>query len=354
MCILYIGVFFCTTIVREDLMSFGLWLLIIALACLPVIGWFSRRAAERREARRPPLGEYVDVGGRRLHVVRRGNGGPPVVIESGAGISSTAWWPIQDRLASLATVVTYDRAGLGCSDRVPLPRTLEDRAADLEAMLKQIGLEPPYVLVGWSYGGPLIRLFAHRHPDQVAGMVFVDIAHEAVFSTPGARTYLRRIARMQLAIGGLAQIGLLRLARVRGMPEPPTALPRSTEQRDALNARLLTAHSFLVGADEFSSMGAIATAMTGLNTPGMLGSTPVAVVTHGKPYPGMFAVLETNHMYGMRALAALSSNSVLTVAENSSHTVPLEEPELVIDAIAAVQYAAKTGTPLRDVPLVNS
>jgi pimeloyl-ACP methyl ester carboxylesterase len=337
------NVFFMRDDHREAIMAPGLWLLVSAAVCLPLAGWLWRRVAEEREARRPPLGEYVDIGGRRLHVVRRGQGGPPVVIESGAATSSSMWWPIQDRLASQTTVVSYDRAGLGCSDRAPLPRTAGQRVDDLAAMLGKIGLEPPYVLVGWSYGGPLIRLFAHRYPDQVAGLVFVDVAHEAVFSTPGGQTYLRRVAFLQRVIGGLARIGLLRLARVRGMPEPPTALPRSAEQQRALKSRLLTAHSFLAGADEFSSMRAISTAMAGLNTPGMLGSTPVCVISHGKPYPGPFAVLETNHMTGMRALAALSGNSVLTVAENSLHAPPLEEPELVIDAISAVLQAARTG-----------
>jgi pimeloyl-ACP methyl ester carboxylesterase len=317
-------------------MAPGLWLLVIVVAGLPAVGWIWRRAAEGRDARRPPLGEYVDIGGRRLHVVRRGHGGPPVVIESGGAFSSAMWWPIQDRLASLTTVVTYDRAGLGCSDRAPLPRTLQDRVDDLEAMLARIGLEPPYVLVGLSYGGPLIRLFAHRHPDQVAGMVFVDSAHEAVFSTPGARAYLRWVVLVLRVIGGLAHTGLLRLFRMRGAPEPPTALPYSAEHRRALDSRRLTAHSFLAGADEFGSMRSIATAMNGLNTPGALGETPIAVISHGKPFPGPFRALETNHPEGMRALAALSGNSVLTVAENSSHAIPLEEPQIVIDAIRAV------------------
>jgi len=331
-------------------MAPGLWLLVIAAACLPAAGWAWRRTAEAREARRPPLGEYADVGGRRLHVVRRGQGGPAVVIESGAGIPSDTWWPIQDRLATMTTVVTYDRAGLGCSDRAPLPRTLGDRADDLESMLNGIGLDPPYVLVGWSYGGPLIRLFAHRHPDQVAGLVFVDSGHEAVFSTPGAQAYLRRMARLLRVIGGLAQIGLLRLARVHGMPEPSTALPRSPEHRRARDSRLVAAHSFRAGADDFSSMRATATDMTGLGTPGLLGNTPVAVLSHGKRFPGPFAVLETNHQEAMQALAALSANSVLTVAENSSHGLPLEDPEVVIDAIRAVCHAARTGVPLRDAP----
>jgi pimeloyl-ACP methyl ester carboxylesterase len=334
-------------------MAPGYWLLIIILAALPVIGWAWRRAAERREARRPPLGEYVDIGGRRLHVVRRGHGGPPVVIESGGAFSSAMWWPLQDRLAALTTVVAYDRAGLGCSDPAPLPRTVEDRVSDLDAMLSRIGLEPPYVLVGHSYGGPLIRLFARRHPDQVAGLVFVDIAHEAVFSTPGAQAYLRRVVLALRVIGALAWVGALRLARVR-MSQPSTALPYSAAHRRALESRRPTAHSFLAGADEFNSMRAIGAAMLELNTPGLLGSAPVAVISHGKPFPGPFAVLERDHPEGMRALAALSDNSVLTVAASSSHAVPLEEPEIVIDAITAVLHAARTGAPLRDVASCES
>ena len=95
-------------------------------------------------------------------------------------------------------------------------------------------------------------------------------------------------------------------------------------------------------------MRAIAADMKGLDTPGLLGDTPVAVLSHGKRFPGPFAVLETNHTEAMQALAALSGNSVLTVAENSSHGLPLEEPAVVIDAIRAVCHAARTGLPLRD------
>ena len=96
-------------------------------------------------------------------------------------------------------------------------------------------------------------------------------------------------------------------------------------------------------------MRAIATDMAGLDTPGLLGDTPVAVLSHGKRFPGPFAVLETNHEEAMQALAALSANSVLTVAENSSHGLPLEDPEIVIDAIRAVCNASRKGLPLRNV-----
>ena len=191
-------------------------------------------------------------------------------------------------------------------------------------------------------------MFTSRHPDQVAGMVFVDIAHEAVFSAPAAQAYVRRVVLGLRAIGALAGVGALRLARMRGLSQPPTAVAYSPDHRRALRSRPPTAHSFLAGADEFGSMRDIAAAMRDLNTPGLLGDIPVAVISHGKPYPGPFAVLERNHPEAMQALADLSDDSVLTVAGDSMHAVPLEEPQVVIDAITAVQRAARTGTPLRD------
>ncbi len=292
-------------------------------------------------------GEMIDIGGRRLHVLRRGSGGPAVVIEAGGATSSAMWWPLQDRLATLTTVVCYDRAGLGWSDATPLPRTIGERAADLATMLAKAGVTPPYVLVGLSYGGPLIRLFAAKYTGQVAGMVFVDITHEAVFTTPGAQAYVRRSATMLRVIGRLAQCGLLRLLRIRGLSQPATALPWSAAQRAVLASRWPAAHSLFAGADEFASMQGIGPAMAGLGAAGSLGNIPVAVISHGKPFPGPFAVLETNHLLGQQQLAALSRNSLFVVAKNSSHGVPVEEPELVLDVIRRVLVAARDGTTLQ-------
>jgi pimeloyl-ACP methyl ester carboxylesterase len=291
-------------------------------------------------------GEMIDIGGRRLHVLRRGHGGPTVVLEAGGAGSSAIWWPLQDQLSALTSVVCYDRAGLGWSDAAPLPRTIEQRATDLATMLAKADVAPPYVLVGLSYGGPLIRLFAARHPQQVAGMVFVDIAHEAVFTTPGAQTYLRRSSTGLRLVAWLAKIGLLRLLRMRGLAQSPPALPLSPAQIEALNSRYPTAPWFRTGADEFTSMLRIGDSMSGLAEAGTLGNIPVAVISHGKPFPGPFAVLETNHLQGQRQLAALSRNSLFVVAEHSSHAVPLEEPEVVIDVIRRVVESARNGTPL--------
>ncbi|MEO8307959.1 MAG: alpha/beta hydrolase [Pseudomonadota bacterium] len=323
------------------------WLWIAVPAVLLVFGFLFRRFAEAREAKysKPP-GELLNIRGRRLHVIRRGVGAPTVVLESGGASSSAMWWPIQDRLAAHTTVIAYDRAGLGWSDAAPLPRTIKGSVDDLGMLLQKFNASPPYVLVGLSYGGPVIRAYAARHPHQIAGMVFIDIPHEVVFTTPGAQTYLRRASFVLRVVGRLAQISFLRLLRVRGLADSSTALPYTAEQREALSSRFPTAVSFFTGASEFAAMLQIGDEMKGLGKPGLLGSTPVAVISHGNPYPGPFAVLETNHLQGQQELAALSNNSVLIVAKNSSHAIPLEEPEVVLDAINRVVESARNGIPL--------
>src|SRR5690606_28471284 len=80
--------------------------------------------------------------------------------------------------ARFARVVTYDRAGLGWSDPAPGPRTAEAMVADLRALLRAAGVPAPYVLVGQSFAGLLVRLYAYLHPSEVAGLVLVDGAHE--------------------------------------------------------------------------------------------------------------------------------------------------------------------------------
>jgi pimeloyl-ACP methyl ester carboxylesterase len=317
------------------------WLGLVAASL--ALAWLARHAAERREATRSrPPGEWVEVQGRRVHVRRTGSGsGPAIVFEAGGGCSSAMWWPLQDRLAGLATTVSYDRAGLGWSDPVPSTATIAGRANELLAVLHAAGIAGPYVLVGLSYGGPLVRVFAARHPDLVAGLVFVDASHEAVFASPGAQTYLRRVVALWRVIGRLAAVGLPRLLRMRGPPQPPTALPFSEAQQRALSSRFPTARSFRVGVEEFASMLQIADVMRGLDGPGSLGARPISVVSHGKRFPGPFAVLEHGHIEGQQALAALSTRGEVVRAERSSHAIPLEEPELVLDAVRRVWMAAR-------------
>jgi pimeloyl-ACP methyl ester carboxylesterase len=99
---------------------------------------------------------------------------PAVVFESGAGTVVRRWDPILPSVASFAPVVAYDRSGIGESPWNSLDPTPQQVATTLRSLLSELGVAPPYVLVGHSWGGPLIRYFAGMYPDEVVGMVYID------------------------------------------------------------------------------------------------------------------------------------------------------------------------------------
>ena len=115
----------------------------------------------------------VVVGAVRIHISESGTG-PTVVFESGMGEDASTWNDVRPAIAEFAHTVAYDRPGLGQSGPTSLPRTVVQMAADLQAVLEATKLAPPYVLVGHSLGGAVVQVFAHRYPDEVAGLVLVD------------------------------------------------------------------------------------------------------------------------------------------------------------------------------------
>lgn len=126
----------------------------------------------------PPPGRFVDVGGFRLHLVCEGEGGPAVVLDAGSGDAWLTWFRVQPALAKVTRVCSYDRAGIGYSDPGPRPRSRRRIVEELRTLLDRAGVPPPYVLVGHSFGGLDVRLYAGLHPREVAGLVLLDSSHE--------------------------------------------------------------------------------------------------------------------------------------------------------------------------------
>src|SRR5438552_9670650 len=128
------------------------------------------------------------IGARSCTLYRegRGSGGPSVVFDSGLSATGRSWSQVAPQAAALARVCTYDRANTGRSERAPTPRTSQDLVNDLRTLLKNAGIQPPYVLVGHSLGGLNVRLFASEYRSDVAGIVLVDSAHEDEWERFGA------------------------------------------------------------------------------------------------------------------------------------------------------------------------
>lgn len=167
-----------------------------------------------------PRGEMIDLGGRRLHVVRAGprSDQRTIVLEHGAFGCASDWGVVQARLAAKGLhSIAYDRAGLGLSDPGPLPRDGRALNADLSSLLSAMGEAGPFVLVGHSMGGLMVRLFALTHPEQVSGVVLVDAVVPDVMATKVGPRAVRTYGRAMRWVGVGARFGIMRpVAAVTG------------------------------------------------------------------------------------------------------------------------------------------
>jgi pimeloyl-ACP methyl ester carboxylesterase len=182
----------------------------------------------------------VDVDGRQIRVrvggLERSGTVPAVVLEAGARDVIESWDAVFTSIAAFAPVVAYDRVGNGLSEpdgQLPTPMRV---AQTLRTLLTRVSLEPPYVLVGHSWGGPLIRTFAGVYPGDVAGLVHVDPTDmrteeqdEAYFRAQGfaADARERRRAEFQEGarrLGGemqvIAEADRTFFAEIRALPVP--------------------------------------------------------------------------------------------------------------------------------------
>jgi len=292
-------------------------------------------AAASAYVRPEPPGRLVDVGGRRLHIRCEGtaaDGAPTVVFEAGLSqyTANTTYGLAQAAMAPFARVCTYDRAGMGWSDPAPEGWTLDGMTADLHRLLDAAGIEGRVVLVGHSFGGVLARLYARAHPERVAGVVLVDATSEG--DAPGFDAAAAAvIPQIDAAVAG-------------GRPGVPViGLPAGTSPEVAMT---FTPEILKGVKAEFEAWGRLPAAMKAPGGFGALGSTPLIVIRRGKTAATPPNAEDVAHRERQEALAALSSDSVLIVAANSGHAIPLDEPAVVADAVRRLLEAVRTGRPL--------
>lgn len=311
-----------------------------ALAALLVAGFVYEKVSEAGDRKRyPPPGKLVDVGGgRRLHLFCQGNArGPTVVIEQGNSSPSIVWAPVQAAIAKFARVCTYDRAGFLWSDPAPSGnRDLDARVADLHALLTRGQVPAPYVLVGHSLGGLLVRRFARQYPDLVAGMVLVDSPDENVIFRSSVERFYRQGLQFQGVLKVLARFGLVRLL---GKRIPMLMLPD-----DPVGYALCVtpAHATACAGD----MHALWTAPESIRRRDpneSLGDRPLILLKHGIPFPPMAAAMEEGWDQSVRDLARLSTRSEVISAEKSGHLLYLDQPDLIVEAVRRVFTAAGGG-----------
>ena len=273
----------------------------------------------------PPPGQMVDMIDYQMHLDCKGEGPVTVLLEAGSNEFSLTWDKVFLKLAKQTQVCRYDRAGLGWSKPSPIPRMAASMADELQDLLKQSKINPPYIFVGHSYGGYIGQWFAHKYADSLAALLLVDSAHVDQF---------RRIPSLQAQSDELIdQFTTLQSVRRMGlMAMRPGNIPDRGFSGEALRQYrgVLASRNYFLGAMEEAKLvrESLEEGVQMLNHI----DVPVVVVTRGRA-DGLndeeFAAWQSMQ----RELLTVSTRSKQVIAKQSGHYIHMDQPELVIQEI---------------------
>ena len=276
----------------------------------------------------------IDIGGgRKMYLECRGTGSPTVVLVGGLRASAEDWG-IADKSAPAALhevskftrVCAYDRPGTPVgekpsrSDSVPQPVTAGDAVADLHALLTAAGEAKPYVLVGHSYGGLIVRLYASTYPEDVSGLVLVDALSEGIqdAETPEQWAIQRKLIKGDVREDLALYPALERIDVDRSFDQIRAALP------------LRPLPLVVLSADR----------PWGPQIPSMIaeGKLPAEVP------PDFGYVTDAGQKQAQAQLAELVPGAKHITNTNSGHEIHKEQPQLVIDSIRQVVDAVRSAS----------
>ena len=268
-----------------------------------------------------------------MHIYCTGQGSPTVILEAGLNDFFVSWSKVQPEIAGVTRVCSYDRAGLGWSEASPQPRRSDVMVEELHTLLAKSSIEGPYILVGHSFGGIVMRQFAQKYPEEVTGMVLVDSAHEQqVMRLPFLRNTAEQFANQFRTLSAMSSLGMMALS--------PATIPNRSFPEEAYKQY----QAVLATTDYFN--GAIAESRafysSALDVPESIGKSPLIVLSHGLPdrtngiADAQQSQFEQEWSRMQKELAGLSSNGKQVIAEKSGHYIQLDQPELVIEAILEI------------------
>ncbi len=314
---------------------------VIALSGVAVVSGIAFEQWSRWSVNRDyqPVGRLIEVDGSNVHLNCTGNGAPTVVFESGMGDSSASWSEIQPEIAKTNRVCSYDRVGILWSDRRSESVTATGIVARLHNVLALASEVPPYVMVGHSLGGSLVRLYAGHYPQDVVGVVLIDSSHpdqEDRFS-PEVNE-VNDIKGMDRALMSVkAATGIMRLSQrdpyeeiiyedLADMYYQPQSMPAVFAEMDA-------SHQIHADAGQTTTFGDL----------------PLIVLSAGrKPTrlppeitPALWSQFEKTNSDLQTELAALSTRGEQRIIADASHYIHWQDPEAVVQAIHDVIFAAQ-------------
>lgn len=303
-------------------------LLIVVASLIEVLGMAVAHAAENRN-----FAGRVEIGaGRKMYLKCSGSGSPTVVLIGGLRASADDW-SISDKskptvfaeVGNFTRVCACDRPGTPVgekpsrSDPVPQPTTAKDAVADLHALLIAARAVGPYVLVGHSYGGLIVRLYASTYPKDVSGLVLVDALTEGLqdAETPEQWPIQRKL--------------------IEGDVRESVALYPALERIDVDRS-----FDQIRAAPALNPMPVVV-----LSADHPWGPQVKVMVAAGKlpaDVPSDFGyVVDSAQKKAHERLAKLVPNEKHVTNTNSGHEIHKEQPQLVIDAIREIVEAVRSG-----------
>jgi pimeloyl-ACP methyl ester carboxylesterase len=302
----------------------------------------------RQQAAR--YGQTVIIEKRQVFYRLTGSGTATIVVESALGAPSAEWWALQDQLAPLARVFTFDRPGYGWSDPSPLPRTSEQAAHELHQLLDALDLREPIILIGHSLGGLYVNHFARLHPDRIRAAILLDpvsprdaeaqqlLSPEVYHGSGFDKTQGMKLAAI------LSKLGVLRYLKPLMLKSPPfyyyTNLPR--EHIEVIWQHLLNPALGQTALEEYRQMHLPQNNAPLLSPIGfppiplkVIYHTPQIIVDEIVKYGGLSneQAWQAEHTWEnlIRDYLPLSPRSAWIATTHASHFIHTTEVEIVLD-----------------------
>ena len=264
--------------------------------------------------------QMISIGSHRLQIHIEGKGSPSVVIDAGIADQLDKLRPLQEHIARVTQVITYNRAGYGQSEPGPLPRHCGCEAEELKTLLDNASVPGPYVVVGHSLGALNVQTFAAKYPEDIVGIVLLD---------PPPLTFIRKEE----------YTNLLPLAE-RMTAEWQAIADSGAKSKDA-QERKKAAFFNMIASEHREMFGESARLVSEIAS---FGQIPLLVMAAGKPNPFFGDIAEESQRYWVeqsRALSLKSSNGRFVLAEQSTHHLYVDVPHLVEESIVSVVYQAR-------------
>ena len=272
------------------------------------------------------LGNLVKINDRVIHTIVSGSNDSKytVILDAGLSCCSIDWYYVQPQVSEFSKVISFDRAGYGWSSSVKGKYTSNNVVEDLIKVLEKLNAKPPYVLVGHSFGGLNMRLFASKYPEKVAALILIDSVHEKRYLSSEWDEERKNIHKKNLRLFRLGYItSSLGIPRLLKQPVGRKRLPEPYQKY--INYIGYNPKTFEAVYKEFFYSEESASQLK--DSKPLNKELPITVLSSNNN--------DVSWVEHQNILSNLTNNTI-QIKTDHGHSIHLENPEIVIDTIKEV------------------